>query len=136
MCLATAALKAGDVNHDGTIGASDEWPVLRRPTGSNLISSYPSHEAASVGIGQSSAEDGTALVEVNDEHAHRAPHLKPKRSDEARSFVERFGVSDPPEAIGEIGPPFRTPVSEAGGTSMNLDEHRVWCRVDKGPLLG
>ena len=76
MCLATATLKAWDVNHDGTIGVSDEWPVLRRPTGSTPISSNPSHEAASVGIGQSSAEDGTALVEVNDELADRAPSPK------------------------------------------------------------
>ena len=92
VCLATAALKARDVNHEGSTRVSDEWPVLCRPTGSTPISSYPSHEAASVGIGQSSADDGTALVEVHDEHANRAPHLKPKSIDEASSFVDRFGI--------------------------------------------
>ena len=94
VCFAAAALKTWDGDRVGTMSASDEWPVLCRPTGSTPTPSYPSHEAASVGIGQSSAEDGTALVEVNDEHANRAPHLKPKRSDEAKSSVERFGVSE------------------------------------------
>ena len=31
-------------------------------------------------------------MEVTDEDAKRAPHLKPKRIDEARSFVEQFGI--------------------------------------------
>ncbi len=71
----------------------DEWPVLMQPTGSTPSPTYTSHEAAPVGPGQSSADDGTALVEENDQHAKRAPHLKPKRNDKAHSFVERFGVS-------------------------------------------
>ena len=63
-----------------------------QPTGSIPTSMYPSHEAASVGIGQSIADDGTALPEEHDKNANRAPHLKPKRVDEAKSFVEQFGV--------------------------------------------
>ena len=53
---------------------------------------YPSRAAASVGLGQSSVDDGTALVEEQDQQAVRVPHLKPKHVDEARSFVEQFGV--------------------------------------------
>ena len=71
---------------------SDEWPVPGQPTGCTPTPWHSSHEAASVGIGQSSADDGTALVDVIDQGAERAPHLKPKRSDEAEGFVERFGI--------------------------------------------
>ena len=51
------------------------------------------HEAASVGLGQSSADDGTALVVDNDQQAIRVRHLKPKRVDAAQSFIEQFGVN-------------------------------------------
>ena len=54
---------------------------------------HPSHEAASVGLWQSCADDDTALVEEqNKQQAIMASHLKPKRVDGARSFVEQFGV--------------------------------------------
>ena len=43
-------------------------------------------------MGQSSVDDGKALAEVTDQDAKRAPHLKPKRVDGAKSFVERFGI--------------------------------------------
>ena len=89
---------------------SDELPVPGQPIGctthlkaaserdsqGNLSTGAPWSEGArvalsggvtSVGIGQSIADAGKALVE-----AERAPHLKPKRSDEAESFVERFGI--------------------------------------------
>ena len=54
---------------------------------------YTSREAAPVGLGQSSADDGTALVEEPYQHAKMEPHLKPKRFDEAQSFVEQSGVT-------------------------------------------
>ena len=77
------------------MSARDQWPVLSRLAGSTPRPTYSSHEAASVGLGQSNAaDDGTVLVEENGQHANRAPHLKPKRKDEAQSFVERFGVSE------------------------------------------
>ena len=64
-----------------------------KPTGSTPTQTYPSHEAVSVGIVQSSADDGTVLVEEHDQHANTAPHLKPKRVDESQSCVEQFGVT-------------------------------------------
>ena len=65
----------------------DEWPVLMQPTGSRVdpCPKYTYHAAASVGLEQSSAADGTALVEEQDQQAIRALHLKPKRVDEDRS---------------------------------------------------
>ena len=86
VCFATAAVKTWDGARYATTGVIDEWPVLMQPTGSTPCPSHSSHEAASVGLGQSSADDGTALVEENDQHANRSPHLKPKRNGEAQAL--------------------------------------------------
>ena len=93
VCFAAAAVKTWDGARNTTTGVCDERPVLVQPTGSTTTPMYPSHEAASVEIGQSSADDGTALAEEHDQHAKRAPHIKPKRVDEAQSVVEQLGVA-------------------------------------------
>ena len=66
--------------------------MLGQRAGSNPTPSYTVFEAASVEIGQPVAHDGRALVEVIDEDAKRAPHPKPKRIDDTRSFIEHFGL--------------------------------------------
>ena len=92
VCFAAATVKAwaslsSAIIDEGSQG--DEWLVRERPGQTSVLLPYAS---ASVGIGRFSAEAGTALVEDNDQQANRAPHLKPKRIDEAESFVEQFGV--------------------------------------------
>ena len=80
VCFATVAGKIWGNTHDATFDAGtqcDEWLLFGVQPGSNPITSYLPLEAPSVGIGQSSADDGTALVEDKDEHAKRAP-LKPE----------------------------------------------------------
>ena len=52
-----------------------------------------SYAKASAGVWQSSADDGTDLIQDIDEHANRAPHLKPKRIDEAKRFFKHCGVT-------------------------------------------
>ena len=94
VCSASAAFKTWDEERAATTSACDEWPVLSRLAGSTPCPTYSSHGAASVGPWQSSADDGTAPVQDNYQHANRAPRLKPKRNGEAQSFVERFGVSE------------------------------------------
>ena len=87
-----STLIAPRLMHTNAGSQGDEWPLPGQLTGCTPAPLYPSHEAASVGIRQSSADDGTALVEVTDQDAKRAPHRKPKRYDGVKSFVERFGI--------------------------------------------
>ena len=61
VCVATAAVKAWEELRDATTGVIDERPVLMQHAGSTPCPTYTSYEAASVGLGQSIADDGTTL---------------------------------------------------------------------------